>query len=69
MATQEYCSTKTLQQVTTKVTNKLNQMIARIDGITNLETGKQSDRDNFTEAMKLIEQTARCVIAALELRR
>ena len=31
LMTQEYCSTKTLQQVTTKVTNKLNQINANID--------------------------------------
>jgi hypothetical protein len=64
LASQEYCSTKTLSQVTTKVTNKTNQIHANVDAITNLQTGKDADRANFDIVMALIDQLARCVLAA-----
>jgi hypothetical protein len=62
--TQEYCATKTLEQITTKMTNKGQQIKANIDAITNLQTGKDADTANFTIVMQLIEQLARCVRAA-----
>ena len=62
-ATQEYCATKTLEQISTKVTNKTNQIHANVDAITNLQTGKDADKLNFDIVMGLIEQLARCIRA------
>jgi hypothetical protein len=62
-AEQEYCSIKTLQQVTAKILGHTNQIHAHINAVHDIDSDKEAQHTNFDIVMTILDQLSRCVRA------